>query len=621
VMVRYDRKSGERRYIRPVPRKDEKTYKWNWNTPLIVSHHLHTRIYCAANKVFRSDDRGDSWTVISDDLTSKTDRNTWKVMGKYWGADSVAKDVSTSQFGTIISLDESTLDENLLVAGTDDGVIQVTTDGGKNWKMYSTFPGVPKYTYVSDLMASRYDKNTIYASFDNRKRDDFKPYALVSNDLGKTWRSIASNLPKSGTIHTLAQDHVKKELLFAGSEFGVFFSVDTGKNWTQLKSGIPTISVRDMMIQRDKNDLALATFGRGFYILDDYTPLRELTPELLKKEAHIFPVRDSLQYIQGGKKYGQGATDYYGKNPAFGAVFTYYLKDSFKSKKSLRKKAEGKLFKKGEKIYIPTWDEIREEGMEPKSFLAFTIKDGSGNVVKKIYKKGSKGMNRIVWDFSMNWYEPLKQGKKFDPLAKQDDGFPAMPGKYNLTLSKVVGGVESKIAGPVEFTTKTLNNATLPAKDRKALDKFHKDIAEMSRVIQGNLSAVNEMKEKIVLIRQTLHAMPSASGKIVLDTAKTEMEIDDIIFKFRGHRPKASREEIPPGDTTITSRFFSVLYSQFATTSAPAKAQLSSMEILTGQMKPIITDLKKIDLKLTGFEKELEKINAPWTSGRIIDFK
>lgn len=621
VMVRYDRKSGERRYIRPMPGKGEKTYKWNWNTPLIISNHSNTRLYCAANKVFRSDDRGDSWTVISDDLTSKTDRNTWKVMGKYWGADSVAKDVSTSQFGTIVSLDESILDENILIAGTDDGVIQVTTDGGKNWKIYKKFPGVPEYTYISDLMTSRYDRNTIYATFDNRKRDDFKPYVLVSKDLGKTWKSVSATLPDSGTIHTIAQDHVKKELLFAGSEFGVFFSINAGKNWTQLKSGIPTIAVRDMMIQRDKNDLALATFGRGFYILDDYSPLRELTPELLKKESHLFAIRDSLQYIRSGKKYGQGATDYLGKNPAFGATFTYYLKDSFKSKKSLRKKKEGKLFKKGEKIYVPTWDELREEGREPKSFLAFTITDDSGKVVKKIFKKGSKGINRIVWDFSMNWYEPLKQGKKFDPLAKQDDGFPAMPGKYNLTLSKVVGGIETKIAGPVEFTTKILNNATLPAKDRSALDKFHKKIAEMSRVLQGNLSAVNEMKEKIVLIRQTLHAMPATSAKVVTDAAETERELDDIIFKFRGHRPKASREEIPPGNTTITSRFFSVLYAQFATTAAPSGAQLSSMEILTGQMRPIISDLKKIDMKLKGFEKELEKMNAPWTSGRILDFK
>ncbi|MCK5223030.1 MAG: glycosyl hydrolase, partial [Candidatus Aminicenantes bacterium] len=529
--------------------------------------------------------------------------------------------VSTSQFGTIVSLDESTLDANLLMIGTDDGVIQITTDGGKNWNMYSSFPGVPKYTYVSDLMASRYDKNTIYATFDNRKRDDFKPYVLVSNDLGKTWRSISSNLPKGGTVHTIAQDHQKKDLIFAGTEFGAFFTIDSGKNWTQLKSGIPTISVRDIMIQRDMNDLALATFGRGFYILDDYSPLRELNSELIKKEADIFAIRDSLQYIQTRPKYGQGATEYLAKNPEYGATFTYFLKDSYKSKKSLRKKKEGKLFKKGEKIYIPTWNEIREEGFELTPYLTFTITDKAGNIVKKLYKKGGKGINRINWDLSMSFNDPIELKKKFNPLAKQDDGFPAMPGKYNLTLSKVIEGVETKIAGPVEFTTKILNNATLPAKDRSALDKFLKKVTEMSRVIQGNISATNEMKEKIGLIRQTLHSVPSASGKIVKDAAKIEREIDDIIFKFRGHRPKASREEIPPAHPTITSRLYSVLYAQFATTAAPSGAQFKAMEILTEEMKPIINDLKKIALKIKGLEKQLEKMNAPWTSGRILDFK
>lgn len=621
VMVRYDRKSGEKRYIRPVPRKGEKTYKWNWNTPLIISNHSHTRIYCAANKVFKSDDRGDSWTVISDDLTSKTDRNSWKVMGKYWSADAVAKDVSTSQWGTIVSFDESILNENLLMAGTDDGVIQITDNGGKNWKMSSSFPGIPKYTYISDLMASRYNENIIYATFDNRKRDDFKPYILISRDKGKTWRSISSNLPENGTVHTIAQDHVKENLLFAGTEFGVFFTIDGGKKWTQLKSGIPTIAVRDIAVQREMNDLALATFGRGFYILDDYSPLRELNTGLLKKEAHIFAVRDSLQYIQTGPKYGQGATKFLAKNPEYGATFTYFLKDSYKTKKSVRKKKEGKLFKDGAKIYVPTWDELREEGMELSPYLTFTITDAEGNIVKKFYKKGGKGINRVNWDLSMSWYEPLKFKKKFNPLAKQEDGFPVMPGKYKLTLSKVIEGVETKIAGPVEFTTKTLNNATLPAKDRGALDKFLKKITEMSRVIQGNLKAADEMKEKTGLIRQTLHSVPSASGDTVENGAKIEKELDDIIFKFRGHRPKASREEIPPGDTTIISRLYSVLYAQFATTAAPSKAQLRSMEILTDQMKPIINDLKKLDLKIKNIEKELEKMNAPWTSGRILDFK
>ncbi|MGC9344337.1 MAG: WD40/YVTN/BNR-like repeat-containing protein, partial [Bacteroidales bacterium] len=274
-MYRYDKKSGESLNIKPRPRKGEKTYKWNWNAPLIMSPHSNTRIYAFANKVFRSDDRGESWTVISDDLTSGTDRNTWPVMDHYWSIDAVKKDVSTSLFGTGVSLAESPLQEDLLYAGTDDGVISITEDAGENWTQVKSFPGVPEYTYVSDIMPSKHDVNVVYASFDNRKRDDFTPYILKSTDKGKTWTSIANNLPEEGTVHTMEQDPVVENLLFAGTEFGAFFSVDGGETWVQFKAGMPTISVRDMTIQTRENDLVLATFGRGFYVLDDYTPLRQ----------------------------------------------------------------------------------------------------------------------------------------------------------------------------------------------------------------------------------------------------------------------------------------------------------------------------------------------------------
>ncbi|PLX14355.1 MAG: glycosyl hydrolase, partial [Marinilabiliales bacterium] len=220
-VYRYDKKSGEELYIKPQPAKGELTYKWNWNSPLIISPHKNTRLYLAANVLFKSEDRGNTWEVISDDLTAKIDRNTWPVMGKYWSADAVVKDVSTSQFGMIISLVESPVKEGLIYTGTDDGVISITDDGGKNWRQIKSFPGIPSNTYVSDIFASRYDENVVYASFDNRKRDDFKPYLLMSTDKGNTWKQITAGFPENGTIHTIEQDHVNKDLLFAGTEFGV----------------------------------------------------------------------------------------------------------------------------------------------------------------------------------------------------------------------------------------------------------------------------------------------------------------------------------------------------------------------------------------------------------------
>ncbi|MGB7295128.1 MAG: hypothetical protein WBC70_06010, partial [Candidatus Aminicenantales bacterium] len=297
-LIRFDKKSGEALGIKPKERKGEKSYRWNWDAPLLLSPHSHTRLYFAANTLFRSDDRGNSWQVISDDLTREIDRNTLKVMGRLWPMAAVAKHGSTSPYGTIVALDESPLQEDMLYVGTDDGLIQVTEDGGKNWRKVETFPGVPERTYVNEVLASQHDRNTVYAAFNNHKNGDFKPYVLKSLDAGRSWVSIASNLPERGSVYALAEDHVRKDLVFAGTEFGVFVTVDGGRGWKRMKGGLPTITVRDIAIQKRENDLVLATFGRGFYILDDYTPLWHISMDVLNEDAHLFPVKPAWMFVE-----------------------------------------------------------------------------------------------------------------------------------------------------------------------------------------------------------------------------------------------------------------------------------------------------------------------------------
>ena len=337
----------------PSRGKERTAYRFNWDSPLLISPHLHTRLYFAANKVFRSDDRGNTWAVISDDLTAQIDRNKLEVMGRVWPMDAVAKNASTSRYGTIVALDESPVQEGLLYIGTDDGLIQVTEDGGAIWKKIASFPGVPERTYVNDIIASHHDRNTVYASFNNHKSGDFKPYVLKSTDTGKTWTSVSSNLPERGSVYALAEDHVKKDLLFAGTEFGLFVTLDGGKSWKQLKNGLPTIAVRDIAIQQRENDVVLGTFGRGFYILDDYTPLRFLTEETLARDAHIFPVKDAPMFVQdfplgtlGSREKGfQGESYFTVPNPSVAATFTYYIKDSFQTLEAKRKEKEQVLVK------------------------------------------------------------------------------------------------------------------------------------------------------------------------------------------------------------------------------------------------------------------------------------
>ncbi len=298
---RFDKKTGELMDIKPIEGANEKAYRWNWDSPLLVSSHKHTRIYFGANKLFKSDDKGNSWTCISEDLSRQLDRNKLPMMGKVWSVDAVAKNQSTDFYGQLVTVAESYFDENTLVVGTDDGLIHVTNDGGKNWTKIDNIPGVPKNTYVNQIIASKHDKNVFYAAFNHHRYGDFKPYIFKSVDGGKTWLPKHGDLPVRGSVYSLEEDHINRNLLFAGTEFGLFFTLDGGNQWIQLKGGLPTTAIRDIAIQKRENDLVVATFGRGFYILDDYSALRNISTEAFQKEALILPVKDALMYNEWRK--------------------------------------------------------------------------------------------------------------------------------------------------------------------------------------------------------------------------------------------------------------------------------------------------------------------------------
>ncbi len=618
-VYRYDKKSGEDLYIKPQPAKGELTYKWNWNSPMIISPHKHTRLYMAANVLFKSEDRGDSWEVISDDLTAKIDRNTWPVMGKYWSADAVVKDVSTSLYGMIISLVESPIKEGLIYTGTDDGVISVTEDGGQTWTQIKSFPGVPANTYVSDIFASRYDENVVYASFDNRKRDDFKPYLLMSTDKGKTWKSITNGFPENGTVHAIEQDHVDKDLLFAGTEFGAFFSYNGGQKWIQLKSGLPTIAVRDMVIQARESDLVIATFGRGFYVLDDYSPLREVQSSLIEKNIHIFPIKDALAYMQTGKKYGQGATYFTASNPEFGAIFTYYLKEVPKTEKQKRQEKEKELFEEGKRIPQPTWKELEDEAKEVDPYLIFTIKDEDGYVIRKINKKPSTGINRVNWDLRYAGTSSIRlSGDKFDPI-KEDRGFwMVMPGKYTVSVSMYEKGEIKDLVTDNKFIVKALNNTSLPAKDRAAMVEFKRNVAEITRILDGAYDYTEELIKKVNYLKQAIIVTPGANNELLTEAERIEKELDDIMFTFDGSEAKASSEEIPPQQVPLVNRLQYILWGQSSSTSAITNTSKMAYEIIQEDLPVIIEKIRKLGAEdIKNLEEKIEKAEAPWTPGRL----
>src|SRR5579863_600937 len=403
VLIRYDKSTGQELVLQPKEGKSEPPLRWNWDSPVLISPHSHTRLYFAANKLFRSDDRGDSWKAISGDLTRQVDRNTLPVMGKVWGPDAVAKSVSTSFYGNIVALAESPRKEGLIYVGTDDGLIQVTEDGGVQWRRIEKFPGVPESTYVSRIMASQHDASTAYAAFDHHKSADFAPYLLKTTDAGRTWTAIQGDLPANGPVLAIAEDEVNPQLLFAGTEFGLYFTLDGGKKWIRLKGGLPTIAVRDLAIQKRMNDLVLGTFGRGIYVLDDYSPLRDLKPEALEQEALLLPVKNALMYIQT-RQFGlrdkgfQGESFFTAENPPYGAQFTYYLKEEIKTKKQQRRDLEKEAEKKKVQAAYPTLEALRAEDEEEAPALLFTMSDSANRAIRTITGPVTKGIHRISWD-------------------------------------------------------------------------------------------------------------------------------------------------------------------------------------------------------------------------------
>ncbi|MDD3010909.1 MAG: hypothetical protein PHU97_06290 [Bacteroidales bacterium] len=617
-ICRYDRKNGVKQYIRPVPLKNEMSYKWNWNTPVIISPHSATRLYMAANKVFRTNDRGDSWEVISDDLTAQVDRNTWPTMGKFWPSNAVAKDVSTSLFGTIVSLAESPVTEGLLFAGSDDGVLSIQENN--QWKKYSEFPGVPDYSYISDICPDNFDDNTLYIAFDNLKRDDFKPYILKSTDKGASWVSISANLPENGTVHTIVQDYMNAEILFVGTEFGAFVTLDGGASWNQLKSGIPTIAVRDLVIQKSHNDLVAATFGRGFYILDDYSPLREYKTIVEKESPAFFQVPEALMFNRKSGKGSLGETYFRAKNPDFGAIFTYYLKDVPATKKSTRMEEEKKLFKDSKPIPQPTNEQLREEEKQIQPHLIFTIRDKDGQVVRILKEKPSKGVSRISWDMEyQNPGYPVRLAKNaYNPTHNGRGGVNVLPGEYTVDMAMYEDGEIQVLAGPVAFKTNKWYNGTLHDENEKATIAFIREYSDLTRIIRGTYSFGDDLASRVEHIRQALNNTPGADPAMLLRAHNLAFAIDDVLFAFHGESAKASHEEIPPHPLCIDERMDAVSSAIWGATTGVNKVMTDNYAILVEEFPPLLNKLEKIYEKdIPELENYLESINAPYTPGRV----
>jgi photosystem II stability/assembly factor-like uncharacterized protein len=623
VIVRYDKRTGERIGIQPQPEQGGAALRWNWDAPFIISPHSHTRLYMGSQVLYRSDDRGSTWKVISPDLSRQIDRNTLEVMGRIWGPDAVAKNTSTAFYGNISAIAESPKKEGLLYVGTDDGLVQVSEDGGATWRRIDKLPGVPPNAYIARLRASLHDANTVYLAAENHQNGDFAPYLLKSPDAGRTWSSITGDLPARGSTYAFAEDHVDRNLLFAGTEFGAYWSRDGGQHWIKV-GGVPTIAVREIAIQRRDNDLVLGTFGRGIYIVDDYAPLRAATTKTLEAAATLYPMRDTVLYVptrqygQAGKAF-QGETLFTGENPPYGAIVTYSLKETIKTLKQKREDAEKEAQKAGKSIRYPTPDELRAEAAEEPPAILLTVTDAAGKAVREITGPVEKGFHRVAWNLRAPAHQlpPNRpRGEVEELFGPELDGPYVIPGRYSVTLSQRVAGVVSQLAGPVAFSVLIDPQGAQKMPDHVARGRFQEKLQSLRREVAGSLDLANETNEKLEAIKRALDATPAAARALPEQARTLQKRLQAILIELRGDRALVSRSEpVPVG---ISERVNTISAEISRTLSPPTATHEQQYQIASDLFAAQLSKLRElVETDIPGLERELERAGAPHTPGRI----
>ncbi len=624
-LARIDMTTGEVVSIQPQPGANEDYERFNWDAPILVSPHNPTRLYFASQRLWRSDNRGDEWTAISGDLTRNQDRMTMPIMGGRQSWDSPWDFDAMSNYNTITSISESPQTEGLIYVGTDDGLLQITENGGKNWRTVEVgnMPGVPATAFINDLKADLHNANTVYAALDNHKFGDYKPYLLKSTDRGATWTSIRGDLPDRTLVWRVVQDHVKPDLLFAGTEFGIYFSASGGRAWVKLAGGVPTISFRDLAIQKHENDLVGASFGRGFYVLDDYSSLRSVSEEQLAEEATLFPIRKAWWYIPrshlafAADESTQGGSHYAAPNPDFGAVFTYYLRDELKTKEQIRQAGEKEKIKAGQNIPFPGWDAVSDEKAESDPRIWIIVKDSDDNTVRRVSGPIKKGINRVAWD--LRYPAPKAVGLKSkspssDPKPKPEPaGFLAAPGNYSATLAKEVGGEFTILNRPVPFEVVPLREGALQGSSHAEATAFWRSYEDAVRTSSAVNRTLGIELARVEAMKKALSRAATAPGDLDERLNRLRTKLQDLEEELYGNRAKLQVGELT--SPNVGSRLSAVRLGVESSTYGPTSTHRKTLEIANAQLQQIKSDLEEARVEAAALGEDLLQAGAPWVEG------
>lgn len=623
-LYRTDRRSDEALGIRPMPKVGDAPERWNWDSPIIVSPHDGNRIYFASQRLWQSDDRGNSWRAISPDLTLGSLRYELPFMGRTWSVDDLHDNGAMSKYATVTTVAESPVVAGVLAVGTDDGLVQFSSDAGRNWTRSAPVPGLPPRSLINRVEASLVDANTFYMVADAHKIGDFTPYVYVTTDRGRSWRSIAGDLPKGAIVWAFQQDHVRPDLMFVGAENGMYWSPNAGRSWHKLSKGVPTIPFRDIKIHRRDNDIVGATFGRGFYVLDDYSVLRDLASgSALVGDGRLFPVRDAWWFVpaavsQAPGRPTAGSDDYTAPNPPHGALFTYWLKDSVVTGAQSRRRAEQLLREAGRNVPFPGYDTLRAEANETLPNLFIQITDATGRAVRRIEAPSAAGVHRVNWDL---------RGPPPDPVDLNPPGFrppwagnprgPLMaPGRYSAELMLVSGAAVRKMGEPQTFTVKPVANA-LPGTDYAAMADFQQSSMELMRRVHGVSAELERARDRLRHMRVAFAQAPRAPLALRARMDSVAQRLADLAMRLNGDPARGRLDE--PSAPGVRDRLGEVIYGHVDTRMAPTATHRENFALARAQFEIVA---READAVITGelaqIESDLDAAGAPWTPGRVL---
>ncbi len=583
-ILRTDFRTREQQEINPWgrgsgdgPAAGEK-YRFNWNAPIVLSPHDKQTVFFGGNVLFRSNDFGKSWEQISPDLTTNDPEKQ-----KDAGGPVAIENTTAEYYTTIVTIGESPVQKGQIWVGTDDGNVQVTTDGGKNWSnLIKNIRGVPANSVVSHVEPSRTNAQTAYVSFERHMLDDFRPYIFKTTDGGKSWSALAGNLPAKAYVQVVREDPKNPSLIYAGTEIGLYASYSGGKEWIPLNlKNLPNVSIHDIMVHPRENDLILATHGRSIWIYDDATPLQTMTPAIINSTAHVFPVRPGLRYATRFTRYGIGDKAFAGPNPAYGALITYYLKDK----------------------------------PDDKATFKVQILDQSGKEVLNIERPAKeKGLNRVAWNLRMGGGEVRR------PPSEEETAFGGgprgphvLPGRYTVRLT--VG--DKTYDQPVEVRLDPSLN--VPLTDLQAQQDLQVKLRDMQTAVNLALRYLDSLEDQLKNTQTTVKGLNKEPDKELMKA------LEDYIKQLDALQDRLARRSEGLGFTgkgQVVNKIGDLFFGLDATNAAPTQYQRQYFDEIVPEYRSRMAEVNAfIKNTVPQWNDKLRAWNAPTLTTRLpVDF-